>query len=685
MKRLLLLTAFFVLTVNIKLVAQTFTVGNLHYSVNNDGVSVTVTGYVDDMEPLVIPDSVNYDGTDYPVTSIGNHAFQSYYYNVDEFVIPNSVTHIGDYAFSYSICGKHLILPDSLTYIGDYAFNHSNFQDELVIPNTVAHIGDWAFADSPRLSGNLYIPDSVTYLGEGAFRGCGQIRGSLYLPSSLDSIRDNTFDGCKFTGSLTIPVTVKSIGDYAFQSCNGFTGQLVVPQSVNHIGDSAFEGCANFEGKLVLPDSLTTIGNFTFSYCEGLSDTLKIPSAVTSIYDNAFSNCGFTGPLIIPDKVTYIGGAAFYQCDGFTGPLIIPDSVVEVGDWAFFKCTGLSGDLVIGKSVRSIGSFAFSYCSGITNVVSLATEPAEIYHDGFKYLDCTTLTVPCGYIPAYEQSGWHSHFTTINEDCNTFDPESPAWYYEIINPNGVITYQYLSHEGDTTLNHKKVKIIVKTNTLYDKEHVEQTKEYIYIENNVVYWWNKVLEEFTVLYDFGAQLGDYWEIKVGHTSLVMHVDKVGLTEYNGHIYKTLEVSDYDELYTGTIVCTVGHLTSFFPELPEDKGDYEVNSLRCYWNNDDLLYKEGDVDCDYIYHNYHFGVDENEAPAFTIYPNPATDAVTIDCDPVEMQFITSQIELMDIRGQMIDIRVKDNQIDVSNLQNGIYFIKIGNDIVKLIINR
>ncbi|MBQ2498613.1 MAG: T9SS type A sorting domain-containing protein [Bacteroidales bacterium] len=131
---------------------------------------------------------------------------------------------------------------------------------------------------------------------------------------------------------------------------------------------------------------------------------------------------------------------------------------------------------------------------------------------------------------------------------------------------------------------------------------------------------------------------------------------------------------------------GHLTSFFPEkLLDDKTDFEVDGLRCFWKDDVLLLKESNVECDYVYNDYHFGIDENEASAFTIYPNPATDAVTIDCDPAKMQFITSQIELMDIRGQMIDIRVKDNQIDVSNLQNGIYFIKIGNDIVKLIINR
>ena len=69
---------------------------------------------------------------------------------------------------------------------------------------------------------------------------------------------------------------------------------------------------------------------------------------------------------------------------------------------------------------------------------------------------------------------------------------------------------------------------------------------------------------------------------------------------------------------------------------------------------------------------------ETSSFTVYPNPAGDIVNVVCE-------SEKIELMDIHGQRMEIRVKDNQIDVSNLQNGIYFIKIGNDIVKMIINR
>ncbi|MBO7074880.1 MAG: T9SS type A sorting domain-containing protein [Bacteroidales bacterium] len=293
------------------------------------------------------------------------------------------------------------------------------------------------------------------------------------------------------------------------------------------------------------------------------------------------------------------------------------------------------------------------------------------------------------------QCTWLEDVTGINDGYPVFDmagqPDyqlvGDEWYYEITNALGEIYYQHLEYVCDTTIDDKKVKVIVKTNSLYDLRIDEQpVLEYIYEENNRVYWWDKTSQEFTVLYDFGANPGDEWVVSAGGNNITMHVDDVWYYVKDARWFKALTVSDENDVFSGTILCGIGHLTSFFPEkLLDGKADSEVDGLRCYWKDDVLILKEGDVDCDYIYNDNHLGVDENETPAFTVYPNPAKDAVTIDCDPVEMRFITSQIELMDIHGQLMKIRVQDNQIDVSYLPNGIYFIKIGNGIVKLIINR
>ena len=73
-----------------------------------------------------------------------------------------------------------------------------------------------------------------------------------------------------------------------------------------------------------------------------------------------------------------------------------------------------------------------------------------------------------------------------------------------------------------------------------------------------------MQEFTTLYDLNAEVGDEWEIKVGYESIVMYVDSVGYYENEGERYRMLHVSDENGIFSGDIVCGIGHLTSFFPE-------------------------------------------------------------------------------------------------------------------------
>ena len=662
----LFITTFIILAVIVKISAQTFIDRNLNYSVNDDGATVTLTGFIDRYQDLIIPETVNYEGQDYPVTAIGNRAFWDYWWDQDSLVIPNTVTYIGYSAFTaYPHVNGTIKLSDNLTYIGAGAFNGNGFHGELVIPNTVTYIGDLAFCGCAGVTGDLVIPNSVEYIGIRAFEGCRGLQGSLTISNSIDTIRESAFSNCRFTGELIIPNSVKSIDKQAFWSCAGFSGDLRIPNSVNHIGEEAFFCCTGFDGNFILPDSIADIGQYAFSQCSGLTGPLNIPATLTRIDKYLFAYCGFTGPLIIPDSVTYIGDGAFVECRGF------------------------SGDLVIGKSVKYIGLYAFGYCPGITNVVSLSTEPAEAYYNEFEHLDCTTLSVPCGFIQAYYYAGWLRHFTTVNENCNYLT--HPEWYYELLNDSGNITYQYLSHQGDTTIQHKKVKIIVKTNTLYDKESIEQTEEYIYVDDNKVFWWNQTIEEFTVLYDFGAQIGDYWEIKAGLNSIVVHVDMVGQAEYDGIVYKTLQISDYDDVFSGTIVCTVGHLTSFFPEkMLDNKGNYEVNGLRCFWDEGELLFKEGDTDCDYVYDNHHYATNEIAAETgFVIYPIPTYSVLYVlfvkTCHGASLQ---SEYRIINMMGQSVlsgTITSETQQIDISTLPNGLYFLKIHDRFAKFVVEK
>jgi hypothetical protein len=93
------------------------------------------------------------------------------------------------------------------------------------------------------------------------------LTGNLTIPGSVKSIGDSAFYGCsKLTGPLTIPGSVESIGDYAFQDCSELTGNLVIPDSVTTIGESAFYGAESFKGLTFAGESFPAIGSNAFNF-----------------------------------------------------------------------------------------------------------------------------------------------------------------------------------------------------------------------------------------------------------------------------------------------------------------------------------------------------------------------------------------------------------------------------------
>ena len=275
-------------------------------------------------------------------------------------------------------------------------------------------------------------------------------------------------------------------------------------------------------------------------------------------------------------------------------------------------------------------------------------------------------------------------------DIPTAFPLPSEWYYEIQFDDGSITYQHLECVGDTTIGTERPKIIVRSNTHYDRDgKTEVTREYVYEENNVVYWWNKDLQEFTTLYDLAANVGDEWEIKVGTESLTMHVDAVGNYEYEGKNYRMLTVSDAGNLFSGDIVCGLGHLTSLFPEKLMNRGkDYRVEGLRCYWIEDDLVYHSGDEDCDAIYGELH-GVDEDSpstgSGTFAVYPNPANNILFVETRHATSLPAANEYRITNLMGQTLlqgSLDAETHQIDIEPLPAGMYFICVGDETLKFV---
>ena len=148
---------------------------------------------------------------------------------------------------------------------------------------------------------------------------------------------------------------------------------ITIPDSVTSIGDSAFNRCFSLTS-VTIPDSVTSIEGNAFSYCSGLT-SVTIPDSVTSIGRYAFYSSSLTS-ITIPNSVTSVNNYTFSCCSGLTS-VTIPDSVTSIELCAFERCSSLTS-ITIPNSVTSIGNAAFENCSSLNEITCLATTAPSI-------------------------------------------------------------------------------------------------------------------------------------------------------------------------------------------------------------------------------------------------------------------------------------------------------------------
>ena len=168
---------------------------------------------------VVIPSSLEYNGTTYSVTSIGSDAFSGCS-GLTSVTLPNSVTSI-----EYS------------------AFSGCSGLTSVSIPNSVTSIGIYAFYGCSGLT-SVSIPNSVTSIGNYAFWGCSGLT-SVTIPNSVTSIEGSAFSGCSGLTSVTIGTGVTSIGSYAFFDCSGLASVKCLASIPPSIGNNSFQNISD--------------------------------------------------------------------------------------------------------------------------------------------------------------------------------------------------------------------------------------------------------------------------------------------------------------------------------------------------------------------------------------------------------------------------------------------------------
>ncbi|MBN2788218.1 MAG: leucine-rich repeat protein [Paludibacteraceae bacterium] len=294
------------------------------------------------------------------VTTVGNFAFSGYS-ALMSVTIPTSVTSIGSNAFSNCSGLMSISIPSSVVSIGTAAFSGCNSLTTLDLPSNATSIGNNAFEGCNSIT-SIKIPPTVTSIGSNAFRGCSSLT-TIVIPPSVTSIGRDAFADCKGLTSVVIPNSVVSIGMSAFKGCSSLAS-ISIPTSVISIGVSAFEGCSSLT-TFTIPNSITAIGTATFAHCTGLT-SINIPTSVTSIGVSAFESCSGLTSINIPLSVTIIGREAFKECISLAS-VVLSSNLTTIGVSAFSGCRGLM-TIAIPASVNEIGSRVFYECSGLISV-----------------------------------------------------------------------------------------------------------------------------------------------------------------------------------------------------------------------------------------------------------------------------------------------------------------------------
>lgn len=333
---------------------------------------------------IVIPESIDYNGKTYYVTSIGESAFYCCWYltSVD---IPNGVTSIGEYAFTGCHNLTSIKIPNSVKSIGKFAFSSTGLTS-FTIPNNVTSIGNYAFSSCSELTCIISEINQPFKIDDSVFNNLPKYACLIVPKGKKTSYQDlagwkkiNIVElgeggeiGQKFESDCLLYTISENNTDCILVGARNVSNELVIPSQITFNGktynvtsiDKNALKDYNELTSITIPSSVTSIGDYAFQGCSGLT-SITIPNSVTSIGKSAFEGCTSLTSITIPTGTTQINESTFFDCSELTS-VIIHDKVISIGEHAFAGCKKLTS-VFLPKSIKSLAHAAFGGAN-LTNV-----------------------------------------------------------------------------------------------------------------------------------------------------------------------------------------------------------------------------------------------------------------------------------------------------------------------------
>ncbi|MEE1055744.1 MAG: leucine-rich repeat protein [Acutalibacteraceae bacterium] len=349
-------------------------VGNYTFGNCSKLVTLNIGKDVDNFTPDTITNSSN-------LVNINASKDSVYYATIDGCLYSKDLTKLIRVGRGYE---KDFVLPYSVTVIGEYAFSYCQKLPSITLTDNIVSIERYAFQRCTKLT-SLDIGDEVEYLGDYAFYYCTALK-SIDLGKNLTNIGEYSFANCSSLETVELPDTVTVIKRYGFHNCSGLTS-IQLSCNLATIEEEAFYNCYSLKS-IDIPNSVTTLGSYTFEYCYALEEItlglgiktipysfaynckalkeITIPENVETISNYAFKNCSALSNIKFNSKLTQINYEAFNNCDALT-VVDIPDNVKTIGDRVFAYCDKLT-TLNIGSGVTTLNVSVVDDTPSLTSI-----------------------------------------------------------------------------------------------------------------------------------------------------------------------------------------------------------------------------------------------------------------------------------------------------------------------------
>jgi len=584
-------------------------------------------------------------------------------------------------------------IPDSVMYngitylvsgIGEFAFFGCDQIMDVTMGNHVLSIMRYAFAYCEKVS-TIYIPENVTYFGIGVFCNCIELK-YINIPNGIKEISHLLFWRCLKLKNIRIPDSVTSIGGEAFFSCHSLT-RLDIPDATVRIYSMAFSECIQLDTFLIgsnnkrfkiIDGILYTKNMDTLLVCAaGKKGNITIPNTVKWIDLYAFSECGkLTGPLVIPNSVTYICDNAFKLCTGFNS-LQIGDSVKYIGNSVFYSCNKISGAVIIPNAVSYLGLLSFHSCS---NIDSIFLSDSLNLIDLYVFYECSKLKyIHFGELISLIKRG-------AFQDCDGLK--------ELIIPNTVKKIEEESFIGCSGLTSVIIGDSVKSIGGHAFSNCGNLK-YLTIGKSIQDIWSYAfyedinLKEINIKTAFPPNI-KYTSFEEVPDTILLYVPCGSSTYYqsdtNWNKFSNIQEGDMEYCikmkvnndYFGTTTASTPDCITYQSILTAIPSRRHLFTQWSDGNTDNprTVIVTSDTTFTAIF-TYTSAIEEQGMDNFIkIYPNPANEFITLE----NKQNIMKEVCMYDISGREVKrISISTNKItlDVSDLQRGMYVMKVSTE--------